>query len=48
MCQGIGYNMTRMPNFMKYESQFEAGIKLQEFAPLVEYGCDVHLRFFLC
>ena len=48
MCQGIGYNMTRMPNFMKYESQVEAGIKLQEFAPLVEYGCDVHLRFFLC
>ncbi|XP_076130269.1 frizzled-9 [Alosa pseudoharengus] len=48
MCQGIGYNMTRMPNFMKYESQVEAGIKLQEFAPLVKYGCDVHLRFFLC
>ncbi|XP_046899218.1 frizzled-9 [Hypomesus transpacificus] len=48
MCQGIGYNMTRMPNFMKYESQTEASIKLNEFAPLVEYGCDVHLRFFLC
>ncbi|XP_038844896.1 frizzled-9-like isoform X3 [Salvelinus namaycush] len=40
--------MTRMPNFMKYESQAEASIKLNEFAPLVEYGCDVHLRFFLC
>ncbi|XP_063059437.1 frizzled-9-like [Engraulis encrasicolus] len=48
MCQGIGYNMTRMPNFLKYESQVEAGIKLQEFEPLVQYGCDVHLRFFLC
>lgn len=48
MCQGIGYNMTRMPNFMNYESQEEANIKLNEFAPLVEYGCDVHLRFFLC
>uniref|UniRef100_A0A672MTD4 Frizzled-9 n=1 Tax=Sinocyclocheilus grahami TaxID=75366 RepID=A0A672MTD4_SINGR len=48
LCQGIGYNMTRMPNFMNYESQEEASIKLNEFAPLVEYGCDVHLRFFLC
>uniref|UniRef100_A0A8C1VJN7 Frizzled class receptor 9a n=1 Tax=Cyprinus carpio TaxID=7962 RepID=A0A8C1VJN7_CYPCA len=48
MCQGIGYNMTRMPNFLNYESQEEASIKLNEFAPLVEYGCDVHLRFFLC
>ncbi|XP_012695409.1 frizzled-9b [Clupea harengus] len=48
MCQGIGYNETRMPNFMAHESQREAAIKLQEFAPLVEYGCDPHLRFFLC
>ncbi|XP_035239900.1 frizzled-9-like [Anguilla anguilla] len=48
MCQGIGYNMTRMPNFMRHESQSEAAIKLNEFAPLVEYGCDAHLRFFLC
>ncbi|KAI7812980.1 frizzled-9 [Triplophysa rosa] len=48
MCQGIGYNMTRMPNFLKYESQEEASIKLNEFAQLVEYGCDAHLRFFLC
>ncbi|XP_064208474.1 frizzled-9 [Anguilla rostrata] len=48
MCQDIGYNVTRMPNFMKHETQAEASIKLNEFAPLVEYGCDVHLRFFLC
>lgn len=48
MCQGIGYNMTRMPNLLKHESQHEAEIRLNEFRPLVEYGCDVHLRFFLC
>uniref|UniRef100_A0A673GNX8 Frizzled class receptor 9b n=1 Tax=Sinocyclocheilus rhinocerous TaxID=307959 RepID=A0A673GNX8_9TELE len=48
MCQGIGYNLTRMPNFMDHNNQREAAIKLNEFAPLVEYGCDVHLRFFLC
>ncbi|KAG7273540.1 hypothetical protein CRUP_009889 [Coryphaenoides rupestris] len=48
MCQGIGYNLTRMPNFMDHDNQKEAAIKLNEFAPLVEYGCDAHLRFFLC
>ncbi|XP_043927901.1 frizzled-9-like [Protopterus annectens] len=48
MCQGIGYNMTRMPNYMGHENQKEAAIKLHEFAPLVEYGCHVHLKFFLC
>ncbi|CAM2103885.1 frizzled-9 [Caretta caretta] len=48
MCQGIGYNMTRMPNYMGHENQQEAAIKLHEFAPLVEYGCHGHLRFFLC
>ncbi|XP_007655947.2 frizzled-9 [Ornithorhynchus anatinus] len=48
MCQGIGYNLTRMPNLLGHESQREAGIKLHEFAPLVEYGCHAHLRFFLC
>ncbi|XP_021332312.1 frizzled-9 [Danio rerio] len=48
MCQGIGYNMTRMPNLLNYESQEEASIKLNEFAPLVKYGCDIHLQFFLC
>ncbi|KAE8622401.1 hypothetical protein XENTR_v10005226 [Xenopus tropicalis] len=48
MCQGIGYNMTRMPNYVGHESQEEAAAKLQEFAPLVEYGCHIHLRFFLC
>lgn len=48
MCKGIGYNLTRMPNFMDHDDQMEAAIKLKEFAPLVAYGCDVHLRFFLC
>ncbi|CAM5165445.1 unnamed protein product [Eretmochelys imbricata] len=31
-----------------HENQQEAAIKLHEFAPLVEYGCHGHLRFFLC
>ncbi|KFO23478.1 Frizzled-10 [Fukomys damarensis] len=37
-----------MPNLMGHENQREAAIRLHEFAPLVEYGCHGHLRFFLC
>ncbi|KAF6277881.1 frizzled class receptor 10 [Rhinolophus ferrumequinum] len=48
MCKDIGYNTTRMPNLMGHENQREAAIQLHEFAPLVEYGCHGHLRFFLC
>ncbi|CAI9156944.1 unnamed protein product [Rangifer tarandus platyrhynchus] len=48
MCRDIGYNTTRMPNLMGHENQREAAIQLHEFAPLVEYGCHGHLRFFLC
>ncbi|XP_010894022.1 frizzled-10 [Esox lucius] len=48
LCKDIGYNMTRMPNLMGHEDQNEAAIKLHEFAPLIEYGCHTHLKFFLC
>uniref|UniRef100_A0A8D2LAI3 Frizzled class receptor 10 n=2 Tax=Varanus komodoensis TaxID=61221 RepID=A0A8D2LAI3_VARKO len=48
MCKDIGYNLTRMPNLMGHEDQREAAIQLHEFAPLVEYGCHGHLKFFLC
>ncbi|XP_029427350.1 frizzled-10 [Rhinatrema bivittatum] len=48
MCKDIGYNLTKMPNLMGHENQREAAIQLHEFAPLVEYGCHGHLKFFLC
>ncbi|CAL8343195.1 unnamed protein product [Lota lota] len=48
LCKDIGYNMTRMPNLMGHEDQKEAAIKIQEFAPLIEFGCHSHLKFFLC
>ncbi|XP_008139695.2 frizzled-9 [Eptesicus fuscus] len=48
MCHGIGYNLTRMPNLLGHTSQGEAAAELAEFAPLVQYGCHSHLRFFLC
>ncbi|KPP63878.1 frizzled-10-like [Scleropages formosus] len=48
LCRDIGYNMTKMPNLMGHADQGEAAIKLHEFAPLIEYGCHSHLKFFLC
>ena len=48
MCVGIGYNMTRMPNFFGHTSQSEAAPLIHEFMPLVHYGCHDHLKFFLC
>ncbi|KAJ8026745.1 Frizzled-10-A [Holothuria leucospilota] len=48
MCVGIGYNTTRMPNVLGHTTQEEAAPLIHEFQPLVEYGCDEHLRFFLC
>ncbi|XP_066492596.1 frizzled-9 [Tiliqua scincoides] len=48
LCRGIGYNRTRMPNLLGHARQREAALQLQEFAPLVAYGCHAQLRFFLC
>ena len=48
MCRNIGYNMTRMPNFLDQENQDEAALKVQEFHPLVAIRCYPHLQFFLC
>ncbi|XP_028851403.1 frizzled-10 [Denticeps clupeoides] len=48
LCMDIGYNLTVMPNLMGHEDQSEAAIKLHEFAPLIEFGCHSHLKFFLC
>nr|QEF51153.1 frizzled9/10 protein [Eupentacta fraudatrix] len=48
MCIGIGYNTTIMPNVLGHRTQEEAAPLIHEFQTLVEYGCDEHLRFFLC
>ena len=47
-CQGLGYNVTAMPNFGGHESQLDAELQIQTFAPLIQYGCSSQLRFFLC
>lgn len=48
MCRDMPYNMTRMPNLIDDRSQTDAGMRVHEFQPLVEFGCSKHLKFFLC
>ncbi|XP_061427233.1 LOW QUALITY PROTEIN: frizzled-4-like [Lethenteron reissneri] len=48
LCQGLGYNATRVPNPLGHESQADAELQLQTFTPLVQYGCSAQLQFFLC
>ena len=48
MCQGIGYNVTGVPNLVGHETQSDAELQLRTFLPLIQYGCSPDLRFFLC
>ena len=48
MCRGLGYNVTGMPNLVKHQVQQDAGLQLQTFTPLIQYGCSSQLKFFLC
>ena len=48
LCQGIQYNKTMFPNFLKHRSQEEAGLEVQQFLPLVNMKCSQYLKFFLC
>ena len=47
-CQNLPYNVTSMPNLADHEEQTDAHLQLQTFAPLIQYGCSVSLKFFLC
>lgn len=47
-CQGLGYNVTGLPNFLGHESQQDAELQLRTFTSLIQYGCSTQLRFFLC
>jgi len=48
MCQGLGYNVTGMPNVVRHTSLQDAVLALRTFKPLIQYGCSSNIRFFLC
>ncbi|XP_078354454.1 low-density lipoprotein receptor-like [Oculina patagonica] len=48
LCQGVGYNFTSFPNFLRQRTQEEAALELNKFFPLVKVGCSDDLAFFLC
>lgn len=48
MCQGIGYNLTYMPNPFNHETQVEAGLVVHQFWPLLKIECSQDMQFFVC
>ncbi|XP_077283118.1 frizzled-4-like [Arctopsyche grandis] len=49
MCQGLGYNLTVMPNFMENTDQKQAEEQLLKYMPLVQpQQCSENIRYFLC
>jgi hypothetical protein len=48
MCKTLGYQRTKFPNFNENSSQYEAGLEITQFLPLVKVKCSPHLRKFLC
>lgn len=44
MCQGLGYNVTKMPNLVGNVLQSDAELQLTTFTPLIEYGCSSQLK----
>uniref|UniRef100_H2Y559 Uncharacterized protein n=1 Tax=Ciona savignyi TaxID=51511 RepID=H2Y559_CIOSA len=48
MCQGIGYNSTRLPNSLGQVRQTEGDTEMKSFQILLEYNCASELKHFLC
>ncbi|EDV95276.1 GH17662 [Drosophila grimshawi] len=47
-CQGLGYNMTALPNLAGHTIQLEAELQIAKLLPLIESGCSRRARFLLC
>ncbi|XP_037938162.1 frizzled-3 [Teleopsis dalmanni] len=47
-CQGLGYNMTAMPNLAGHTNQLEAELRISKLLPLIESSCSNRARFLLC
>ncbi|XP_055842889.1 frizzled-3 [Episyrphus balteatus] len=47
-CQGLGYNMTAMPNLAGHTNQLDAEIRITKLMPILESGCSNRARFLLC
>lgn len=48
LCKDIGYNLTYMPNQFSHKTQFDAGLIIHQFWPLVLINCSSRLKHFVC
>lgn len=48
LCQGIAYNETRFPNFLKQKTQQDASAETSLYLPLVKINCSPVLKLFIC
>ena len=48
LCNEIGYNLTYMPNRFGHKTQFDAGLIIHQFWPLVLINCSPRLKHFVC
>lgn len=48
LCKEIGYNLTYMPNQFGHKNQFDAGLIIHQFWPLVLINCSPRLKHFVC
>ena len=48
ICKQVGYNLTYMPNKFGHKTQFDAGLVIHQFWPLVTINCSPHLIHLVC
>ncbi|KAL0273756.1 UNVERIFIED_CONTAM: hypothetical protein PYX00_006361 [Menopon gallinae] len=48
LCKGLQYNQTIMPNILDHQRQEDAGLEVQQYAPLVKIKCSPMIQIFLC